>query len=98
MQGQGQGLHFLQCTRTCKDFTFCSHLVSTYLDNQGMTENVHNMTNVVQYSQWQSKVLLLIVQYVQCLSVTFTHYRQGAVDHCLSNSVIKYFTHATCKY
>jgi len=42
--------------------------------------------------------LLLTVQYVQCLSITFTHYRQGSVDHGLSNSVVKYFRHATCKY
>jgi len=28
----------------------------------------------------------------------FTHYRQGAVGHSLSSSVIKYFRHATCKY
>jgi len=45
----------------------------------------------------QGIVLLLIVQYVQCLSITFAHYRQ-AVGHGLSNSVIKYFRHATCKY
>jgi len=87
MQGQGQGLHFLQCTRTCKDFTFCSHLVSTYLDNQGMTENVHdNMTNVVQYSQWSKSQSM-----ANRSAITFTHYRQGAVGHGLSNSVIKYF-------
>jgi len=31
---------------------------------------------------------LLIVQYIPCLSITFTHYRQGAVGHGLSNSVV----------
>jgi len=33
-RGQRQELHFLQCTRTCKDFTFCSHLVRTYLQSR----------------------------------------------------------------